>query len=130
MVLRMKLIGWMVLFLMIEVVAAIKIFAFNITMQWDIPVGATTNDIFTTNVTRFADIKEVHFYRGTSLTNFVLYSVVPYTVNSNTFVGLPNEVSWMFFRYANATGEGAPSSTNQIFPPGNPPKGSDKFSKQ
>lgn len=128
MVVRMKLIGWLVVFLMIELVA-LSTFAFNITMTWDVPTGATTNDITTTNMTKLADITAVNVYRGTTLTNFVLYQVLPPTTNVATFQNLPNEVSYMFIRFKNASGEGGPSSTNQIFPPGNPPNGN-KFSKQ
>ena len=125
----MKLIRYGLIVLFIEIAIFVSSYAFNITMTWDVPAGATTTDIFTTNMTRFADIKEIHFYRGTSQTNFVLYQVIPPTTNVYTFQNLPNEVSWMFYRYANASGEGLPSSTNQIFPPGNPPNGN-KFSKQ
>ena len=101
----------------------------NITMTWDVPVGSTTNDIITTNMTRFADITAVNVYRGTTSSNFVLYAVLPPTTNVATFQNLPNQTSFMFIRFTNAFGEGGPSSTNQIFPPGNPPNGN-KFSKQ
>jgi len=124
----MKLISYGLSVILIELLA-ISAFAFNITMTWDVPPGSTTNDITTTNVTKLADITAVNVYRGTTLTNFVLYQVLPPTTNVATFQNLPNEVSYMFIRFKNASGEGGPSSTNQIFPPGNPPNGN-KFSKQ
>ncbi len=122
-VVRMRLIGWLILFLMIEVVGAFRLFAFNITMTWDVPAGATTNDVITTNMTRFADISAVNVYRGTTSSNFVLYAVLPPTTNVATFQNLPNQVSFMFIKFTNTFGEGGASSTNQIFPPGKAPDG-------
>lgn len=100
---------------------AVKLSAYDFTLTWETPSGSTTNDVFTTNETRWADISGFKLYRGTTISNFTLYAELPCTTNICRLTNQPLSMAFYYVTATNHLGESAPSNTNATYPPMPPP---------
>lgn len=99
--------------------------AFDFSLGWDWNSDWVGTNTFTTNESIFVNLKGFNLYRGTTVTNFVLYQYIDLTNNVTsgitnivTLTNQPSDSAYFFVKVVKPDGtESMASNTNHVFPP-------------